>query len=137
MISCRRHLCCVNWYSSGIIGSSLHIRKVVKFYNYKLRLRYGCIPIRYSPLSVPPQMKVVTKNDPHQHTVVPYKPLSLRLAVTPVNYHPSYALHNTGEQNLCCSADSVMYQSIPSVTILPTNFRAFYQNFCPGAGHLT
>ena len=51
-------LCCMNWYSWGFIHTyfpirthSLPIRRVVKFYNHTLRLRCGCIPMRY-PLSV-------------------------------------------------------------------------------------
>ena len=46
-------LCCMNWYSWGVIRSShrictrLHrIRIVVKFYNHTLQLRYRCIPMR-------------------------------------------------------------------------------------------
>ena len=52
----NRLLCCVNWYSRGVIRSSHHIRTrshririVVKFYKNPLRLRYGRIPTRYYP----------------------------------------------------------------------------------------
>ena len=45
----NRLLCCMNWYSWGVIRSlhrirtrSYRIRIVVKFYNHTLRLRYGC-----------------------------------------------------------------------------------------------
>ena len=49
-------LCLMNWYSWGVIRSSLRIHThslrictVVKFYNHTLRQRYGCIPMQYSP----------------------------------------------------------------------------------------
>ena len=49
-------LCCMNWYSWGVIcrphrirTRSHRIRIVVKVYNHTLRLRYGCIPMRYYP----------------------------------------------------------------------------------------
>ena len=42
-------LCCMNWYSWGVIRSSHRIRIIVKFYNHTLRLRHGCIPMRYYP----------------------------------------------------------------------------------------
>ena len=49
-------LCCMNWYSWGVIRSSHRIRTrshciciVVKFYNHTLRLRYGRIQMRYYP----------------------------------------------------------------------------------------
>ena len=49
-------LCCMNWYSWGIISTSLRIRThslcirtVVKFHNQTLRLQYGCIAMRYYP----------------------------------------------------------------------------------------
>ena len=47
-------VCCMNWYSWGVIRSSYcirtrshRIRIVVKFYNHTLRLGYGYIPMRY------------------------------------------------------------------------------------------
>ena len=47
-------LCYMSWYSWSVTRSSHHIhtrsqriRIVVKFYNHTLRLRYGCIPMRY------------------------------------------------------------------------------------------
>ena len=50
-------LCCINWYSWGVIRSSHRIRTrshciriVVKFYNLMFRLRYGRIQMRYPPL---------------------------------------------------------------------------------------
>ena len=49
-------LCCMNWYSWGVIRSSHRIRTrshririVVKFYNHTLRLRHGCILMLYYP----------------------------------------------------------------------------------------
>ena len=49
-------LCCTNCYPCGVIRSSHRIGTrlcsvciVVKFYNHTLRLRYGCIPMRYYP----------------------------------------------------------------------------------------
>ena len=47
-------LCCMNWYSWGIIRSSLriHTYTVVKFYNHALRLSYGYISIQYFLRSV-------------------------------------------------------------------------------------
>ena len=54
VISCL--LCCMNWYSWGVIRSSHHIhtrlhriRMVVKFYNHMFQLWYGCIPMQYYP----------------------------------------------------------------------------------------
>ena len=51
-------LFCTNWYSSDVIRSSYpirtrshRIRTVVKFYNYKLWLRNGCIWMRHYPPS--------------------------------------------------------------------------------------
>ena len=47
-------LCCMNWCSWGVIRKSHRIsicshriRMVVKFYNHTLRLRCGCVPMRY------------------------------------------------------------------------------------------
>ena len=49
-------LCCMNWYSCGVIRSSHRIRTrshliriVVKFYNHTLRLWSRCIPMRHYP----------------------------------------------------------------------------------------
>ena len=61
-------LCCMNWYSWGVIRSSHRIRTrshcirtVVKFYNYTLRLRYGRIQMRYYPPLVLLLWKTVIK----------------------------------------------------------------------------
>ena len=52
LINCP--LSCMNWYSWGVIRSlhCIHIHShriciVVKFYNHKLRLWYGCILMQY------------------------------------------------------------------------------------------
>ena len=49
-------LCCMNWYSWGVIRCSHcirtrshRIRMVVKFYNHTSRLRNRCIMMRYYP----------------------------------------------------------------------------------------
>ena len=62
-------LCCVNtWYSWGVIRSSHRIRTgshrvriVVKFYNYTLRLLYGCIPTLFFSIGAS-RMKTFIKN---------------------------------------------------------------------------
>ena len=83
VISCP--LCCMNWYSWGIIRSShlnrtrLHrIRIVVKFYKHALRLRYGCIPMQYFPLWVLLEQKHSSSINARQQIVVLYKQLSVR-----------------------------------------------------------
>ena len=61
-------LCCMNWYSWGVIRSSHRIRTrshciriVVKFYNHTLRPRYGRIQMRYYPPLVLLLWKTVIK----------------------------------------------------------------------------
>ena len=77
-------LCCMNWYSLSIIRSSHRIRTrshriciVVKFYNHTLRLRYGCIPLQYFPLSVLLELKHSSKINARQQIVARYKQLSV------------------------------------------------------------
>ena len=66
---------------------------VVKFYSVTFRLRYGCIPMRYSHLWVLLKWKQSSKSNPRQQTVVLYKPHSLQiLQLDTHSFFPSTSL---------------------------------------------